>query len=493
MGTKKRRSEERRVGKEIEDQLSPMSEDEWSPFTDEKPVPTVSEKFDWKNDPVWQQRIMRLANGNARIASWLTDTLSDISLTDLSRLEYTVLKSVSDEDLWREWCERMDKKDIWASNEASRIAGDDEPEDMALAMSLKHWIVQYSDEEDFDEDLKRFLTKLPIGELRRGIVERESDDVEETNEIMRERSLMKASKKNSQNLPTGSHRYVLKDKSQLATNIRKNISGKLDNAFRELAYARITKKQLNEVENLKAKFPNASAAIDLLSSTLRRHWQFGDDRIRLRPIILAGEPGTGKTRLCRELAKILDVPVTEGNVGGHMDSQIFGVSGGWSTAFPSTMTTAVAEAKLMNPLIMIDEIDKVRPSQNGDVWAEFLGLLEPTESSTYYEKFLATNVDASGICWIFTANDLSLIPRPFLSRCAVCEVHPPQPDQVRTIVSSLVDDYAKSLGVDSRFLPLTEGDVAYLESTWMEHRSIRVLSELLRHILDESQQHLATA
>ncbi|WP_127116243.1 AAA family ATPase [Shimia sediminis] len=473
--------------------LNQMNEEERSPFAVDEADSTSSEDASWKNDPVWQERIKQWAKGEAHVVNWLSSALSDVSTTGLKQLECLILETVSEDDLRYQMHARIVENSPWVEKEANRIAGNDEIEDIELAMRIKHWIALHADEDEFAEELKHLLTKLPIDDLRRGIIERESANLHEAHEMMRERSLIKDAKHEVSESPAGSNRYVKKDKKQLPTNIRKNISGKLDNVFRELDYARITKEQLEKVTGLKSKFPNASSAIDLLSGTLRRHWQFGDDRIRLRPIILTGEPGTGKTRLCRELAKVLNVPVTEGNVGGHNDSQILGVSGGWSSAFPSIMTTAVADAKLMNPLILIDEIDKVRPSHNGDVWAEFLGLLEPAESSTYYEKFLTTNVDASGICWVFTANDLSLIPRPFLSRCAVCEVHPPQPDQLRTIVSSLVDDYAKSLGVDKRFLPLTAGDVAYLESTWMEHRSIRVLSELIRHIFDENQQQLGTA
>ncbi|MEQ3727928.1 MAG: AAA family ATPase [Tateyamaria sp.] len=268
-------------------------------------------------------------------------------------------------------------------------------------------------------------------------------------------------------------------------------AGVLD-AFRPKHFNILTRQNLEALTSLKTRFPNAEAAIGLVYDQLYRHWQFGNDRLQMRPIILAGEPGVGKTRLCREIAKVLNIDVTIRSVAGHADANIFGVSAGWSTAMPSVITKAVCSSGALNPLIMIDELDKALPSHNGSVWAELLGLLENAEARTFYERFLATNVNASHISWLFTANDLSKLPRPLLSRCLVVHVDGPSREQVPSIIRSLKADYAQELGVDERLFAMTVDDHDWLLSTWPDHRSIRVLSELLRSLIDRSQTLIAS-
>ncbi|UWS80788.1 AAA family ATPase [Phaeobacter sp. G2] len=446
------------------------------------------------DEPNWQALITLWANGSPEDAGWLGELFNNTPYELLAELQTRLLISASDQQILSEHTARQAKRETSSRREAERLVGVENGSNSGtLANELTGWISTSHSPEVFFETLQQLLRKLPVEDLRQGIVGRRPRDESEAEEIKHEWQAIHATQESKNVTHSSSNRYLLKHRKSLSRTTQNNIKGKLENILKPLNFSRVTQAQLQAVAKLGEKFPNAENAIELIGRNLRRRWQYGDDRVHLRPMILTGEPGTGKTRLCREIGKILNVHVAITTVAGHSDSQIFGVSGGWSSASPSVMTTAISDSGSMNPLIMVDEIDKVRPSQNGDVWAEFLGLLEPTEAQTYYERFLATNVDASGISWVFTANDVTLIPRPFLSRCMVCRIEPPLPTQIRAIIRSLISDYAQDLGIDQRFLPVMSGDLEQLEESWPKHRSVRILSELLKILLDDRQKFFGKA
>ena len=93
-------------------------------------------------------------------------------------------------------------------------------------------------------------------------------------------------------------------------------------------------------------------------------------------------------------------------------------------------------------MIVLDEIDKVHASKHGDIQAELLSLLEPSEARRYHERYLKTTVNASHVSWLLTANSLETISAPLKSRCRVQEVPAPASDQVPQIIRSLVRGYA---------------------------------------------------
>ncbi len=446
------------------------------------------------DDPKWQALISHWANGSPNDAGWLGELFSNTPHELLSELQTRLLISASDQQILSEHTARKARRETSSRREAERLVGvKNDPHSETLAIEVTGWISSSHSTEAFYETVQQLLRKLPVEDLRQGIVGRQPRDESEAEEIKHEWQVIHATQEPKNVTHSSSTRYLLKHRKSLPRTTQNNIKGKLENILKPLDFSRVTQAQLQAVAKLGEKFPNAENAIELIGRNLRRRWQYGDDRVHLRPMILTGEPGTGKTRLCREIGKILNVHVAITTVAGHSDSQIFGVSGGWSSASPSIMTTAISDSVSMNPLIMVDEVDKVRPSHNGDVWAEFLGLLEPIEAQTYYERFLATNVDASGISWVFTANDVTLIPQPFLSRCTVCRIDPPLPTQIRVIIRSLISDYAQDLGIDQRFLPVMSEDFEQLEESWPRHRSVRILSELLKLLLDDRQSFFGKA
>ncbi|MBJ6373653.1 AAA family ATPase [Sedimentitalea arenosa] len=292
-------------------------------------------------------------------------------------------------------------------------------------------------------------------------------------------------------MPRQSGAYLLgvDDKSDLPSSACKEIK-EIDDLLYVSDVIRVAPQNLAQAQTLSEKFPNAATVIHGLLSEVRHSWSFGNDALKFRPTIIAGKPGVGKTTLVRALCRTLGCEPHIVSVAGHSDANIFGVSAGWSTALPSIMTKAVLRQKAINPVLVLDEIDKVQSSHNGDIFASLLSLTEQVDARTYRDKFLAVNTDCSMMSWIFTANDLSRIPAPLRDRCTTYEMLRPSHDQLPTIIRSMRDEYALERNVDPRFMPLFENDYDLIARDFAKRQSLRRSREMLRVLLNMKQDQL---
>ena len=289
-------------------------------------------------------------------------------------------------------------------------------------------------------------------------------------------------------------RYITgaRSKSDLPRSVRSGLD-KCEKLFAIDDVARFDREAFSNASAVRSRFPNADDVIEELLGEMRRGFALGDDTIRIRPTIILGEPGVGKTTMVRAMLEGLGVAPEIVSVAGHNDSQIFGVSAGWSSALPSVMTTAVLKQGVLNPILVVDEIDKVRPSQNGDIYSELLLLTEPTDARTYRDKFLSTTTDCSTISWVFTANYIERIPEPLRSRCVVYKMKTPTHSQLPAILRSMHAAYAEERGVDQRMIPLTMEDHEMLVHDFSQHSSLRRTRELIRILVDYRQSELGHA
>ena len=189
---------------------------------------------------------------------------------------------------------------------------------------------------------------------------------------------------------------------------------------------------------------------------------------KLRPLLLAGAPGVGKTSWVKRLCELCQVPFRSVMAGGGSDSMYLrGTPRGWSSTRPGAVVQTIASEGVANPLFLVDELEKASPdTRNGRIWDVLLQLLEEATSKVYLDECLGVPCDLSQVNWIASVNKIGEIPVPLLERFTIVVVKGPGPEHFMTLVNSVVRRFADELRIDVRMLPsLDNNDLDVLRKT----------------------------
>jgi hypothetical protein len=233
--------------------------------------------------------------------------------------------------------------------------------------------------------------------------------------------------------------------------------------------------------------PAFAAPVAEIRRTLALAAHAGRVSPRLRPLLLVGPPGIGKTWFARRLAQALDLPFAGLNLGGATDNRCLqGTARGWSAATPAWPIAEMARLSVPNPLLFLDEVDKAggQRENNGRAHDTLLAMVEPESAAGWFDECLRTAADLRNVLWVMAANETRGIPAPLLSRLSVHQIEPPPASAFPTVLAGLLDGIAGDIGCELADLPALEAETLdALRRAFARHRNLRRLRAMVEECL----------